>query len=46
MFGKEFGSLAQGDDLTSEKGTNTVRVMTHVEIAQIPKHKVITYAQL
>ena len=27
-FGKEFGGLAQGDDLTGEKGTNTVFVMT------------------
>ena len=32
-FGKEFGGLAQGDDLTGEKGTNTVVVMTHKEIA-------------
>ena len=45
-FGKEFGSLAQGDDLTGEKGTNTVRVMTHAEIANIPKHKVVTYARI
>ena len=34
-FGKEFGGLAQGDELTGEKGTNTVVVMTHEEIAKI-----------
>ena len=45
-FGKEFGSLAQGDDLTGEKGTNTVRVMTHEEIANIPRNKVVTYARI
>ena len=45
-FGKKFSSLAQGDDLTGEKGTNTVRVMTHEEIAQIPRHKVVTYARI
>ena len=38
-FGKEFGGLAQGDDLTGEKGTNTVFVMTHKEIARIPQEK-------
>ena len=45
-FGKEFGSLAQGDDLTGEKGTNTVRVIMHAEIAQTPRNKVVTYAQI
>ena len=33
-FGKEFGGLAQGDDLTGEKGTNTVFVMTHEQISK------------
>ena len=33
-FEKEFGGLAQGDDLTGEKGSNTVFVMTHDEIAR------------
>ena len=45
-FGKEFGGLAQGDDLTREKGTNTVVVMTHEEIAKIPREKVVTYARV
>ena len=45
-FGKEFGGLAQGDNLTGEKGTNTVVVMTHEEIANIPREKVVTYARV
>eukprot|EP00804_Cyclotella_cryptica_P011793 CCRYP_011361-RA/>CCRYP_011361-RA protein AED:0.17 eAED:0.11 QI:0/0/0/0.8/0.25/0.2/5/0/1137 len=35
-FGKEFGNLAQGDLKTGEKGTNTLFVMSHDEIANIP----------
>jgi hypothetical protein len=31
-FGKDFGGMAQGDDKTSQKGTNSVIVMTHEEI--------------
>jgi hypothetical protein len=31
-FGKEFGRMAQGDDKTGQKGTNSVFVMTHKEI--------------
>ena len=31
--------------MTGEKGTNTVRVMTHAEIANIPRRKVVTYAR-
>ena len=45
-FGKEFGGLAQGDDLTGEKGTNTVFVITHKQIARIPQEKVVTYARV
>ena len=45
-YGKEFGGLAQGDDLTGEKGSNTIFVMTHEQIANIPKHKVVTYARV
>ncbi len=41
-FGKEFGGLAQEDNLTGEKGTNTVFVMTHKEIAKILCKKVVT----
>jgi hypothetical protein len=35
-FGKEFGNLAQGDNKTGERGTNTMFVMTHTEIRNIP----------
>ena len=28
-FGKDFGGMAQGDDKTGQKGTNSVFVMTH-----------------
>ena len=45
-FGKEFGGLAQGDDLTGEKSSNTVFVMTHDKIARIPKEKTVTYARV
>ena len=45
-FGKEFGNIAQGDDRTGEKGTNCVFVMTHEEIANIPRDRVVTYARI
>ena len=31
-FGKEFGGLAQGDEKTGAKGTNSLIVMTHEQI--------------
>ncbi len=33
-FGKDFGGMAQGDNKTGQKGTNTMFVMTHNEINQ------------
>ena len=45
-FGKEFGNMAQGDARTGKKGTNSIFVMTHQEIANIPKNRVITYARV
>lgn len=45
-FGKEFGNLAQGDNKTGTKGTNAVFVMSHDEIAKIPKDRVITYGRI
>ena len=45
-FGKEFGNLCQGDDLTGEKGTNALHVMSHDEIANIPADRVVTYARI
>ncbi len=34
-FGKEFGGMAQGDKKTGQKGTNTMFVMNHDELAHI-----------
>eukprot|EP00956_Cyclotella_meneghiniana_P021059 scaffold37874_cov42-Cyclotella_meneghiniana.AAC.3 len=45
-FGKEFGNLAQGDDKTGEKGTNSIFVMSHEEIANIPKGRTVTYGRV
>ena len=40
-FGKDFGGMAQGDDKTGQKGTNSVFVMTHkeIDIAKAAGHK-------
>jgi hypothetical protein len=43
-FGKEFGGMAQGDNKTGQKGTNSIFVMNHIEIALIPGDRVVTYA--
>ena len=32
-FGKDFGSMCQGDNKTGQKGTNAMFVMTHNDIA-------------
>jgi hypothetical protein len=45
-FGKEFGNLAQGDDKTGEKGTNSIFVMSHNDIANIPKGRTVTYGRI
>ena len=45
-FGKEIGNMAQGDLKTGEKGTNSIFAMTHDEIANIPKDRVVTYASV
>ena len=46
-FGKDFGGMAQGDDKTGQKGTNSVFVMTHkeIDIAKNTGHK-WTYARV
>ncbi len=40
-FGKDFGGMAQGDDKTGQKGTNSVFLMTHkeIDIAKNAGHK-------
>eukprot|EP00804_Cyclotella_cryptica_P006990 CCRYP_007118-RA/>CCRYP_007118-RA protein AED:0.30 eAED:0.30 QI:0/-1/0/1/-1/1/1/0/515 len=45
-FGKEFGNLAQGDRKTGEKGTNTMFVMAHTQIRDIPRDRTITYRRV
>lgn len=45
-FGKEFGGLAQGDDRTGQKGTNTVIILDAEQIKQIPADRVVTYASI
>ena len=42
-FGKEFGSLAQGDNRTGAKSTDSLVVLTHKEIRDIPTDRVVTY---
>ena len=37
-LGKEVGRMAQGDTKTGTKGTNSIFVMTHAEIATIPQN--------
>jgi hypothetical protein len=43
-FGKDFGGMAQGNNKTGLKGTNSIFVMTHEEIACIPPNRTVTYA--
>ena len=45
-MGKEFGNMAQGDKKTGTKGTNSIFVMTHEQIKNIPRDCVVTYARL
>jgi hypothetical protein len=42
-FGKDFGGMAQGNNKTGQKGTNSIFVMTHDEIKKIPKNQTLTY---
>ena len=46
---KELGNIAQGysdGEKINEKGTNTVRFLTHEEIKAIPKDRTVTYARI
>ena len=45
-FSKELGGLAQGDNKTGAKGTNTVFFMNHNEIRNIPTGRTVTYARV
>ena len=41
-FGKEFGGMARGNNKTGQKVTNSIFVMSHIEIALIPSDRVVT----
>jgi hypothetical protein len=45
-FGKDFGEMSQGDNITVQKGTNVMLIMSPSDIPQIPKDHVITYARV
>jgi hypothetical protein len=45
-FGKDFGGMAQGCNKTGQKGTNAIFIMTHEEIRNIPKDRIVTYARV
>ena len=38
--------MAQGDNKTEEKGTNSIFILNHEEIKNIPKDCVVTYARI
>jgi len=44
--GKDFGGMVQGNNKTSQKGTNANFVMTQYEIRLIPADRTITYAMV
>jgi hypothetical protein len=45
-FGKDFGGMAQRDEKTGQKGTNSIFVMTCNEIKCIPSDRTVTYARV
>jgi hypothetical protein len=45
-FGKDFGGMAQDALKIGQKGTNSIFVMTYVEIQGIPKTQTVTYAHV
>jgi hypothetical protein len=45
-FGKDFGSMCQGNDKTGQKGTNVMFVMDPTDVPNIPKGRVVTYARV
>ena len=42
-FGNEFGRLAQGDTKTGRKESNTLFIVTHDKLKNIPRDRTITY---
>ena len=45
-WGKEWGHLAQGDETKNTAETDSLFVITHKEILNIPKDRTVTYAQM
>jgi len=45
-FGKEFGNLAQGNNVTNTPGTDSIFVMTHKQIQRIPNDRTVTYTRI
>jgi hypothetical protein len=45
-FGKDFRSMAQGDNKTGQKGTNSIFVMSDDKIKKIPPNQTITHAHV
>ncbi len=45
-FGKDFGGMAQDDNKTGRKETNSIFIMTHDKIMEILKNQMVTYAQV
>ena len=45
-FGKEFGTLAQGDNKTGARIINSLFVMDPADIRNIPKDRVIAYGRI
>ena len=43
---KRVGGIPQGNNKTGEKGTNLIFIMTHEEIANIPKDHAVTYTRI
>eukprot|EP00978_Attheya_sp_CCMP212_P042176 scaffold252677_cov57-Attheya_sp.AAC.2 len=45
-FGKEWGGLAQGDNKTGAKGTDTFNLLCPDQVKDIPKDRTVTYANI
>jgi hypothetical protein len=45
-FGKEFGNLAQGDKHTDTHGTNSIFILSHTVINNIPTDRIVTYTNI
>jgi hypothetical protein len=45
-FGKEFRNLAQGNAATNTPGTDTIFVLPHNQIKQIPRDRTVTYTRI